>query len=88
MKNLIYYPLGTILILSSISHTARSENGGFTIVNGQIFTPGLAILDSPQPFTPLGGGEFSSRYIWIYIYIYIYKHAHAHILRILYYIIL
>ncbi|KAL2864768.1 uncharacterized protein BJX67DRAFT_389678 [Aspergillus lucknowensis] len=27
----------------------------FTIVNGQIFTPGLAIVDAPQPYTPLGG---------------------------------
>jgi len=25
------------------------------IVNGQIFTPGIAIVDSPQPNTPLGG---------------------------------
>ncbi|KKK14568.1 hypothetical protein P175DRAFT_0480270 [Aspergillus ochraceoroseus IBT 24754] len=28
---------------------------GFTIVNGQILTPGLAIVDAPQPYTPLGG---------------------------------
>jgi hypothetical protein len=27
------------------------------IVNGQIFTPGIAIVDAPQPNTPLGGGE-------------------------------
>lgn len=27
------------------------------IVNGQIFTPGIAIIDAPQPNTPLGGGE-------------------------------
>ncbi|WYZ34705.1 hypothetical protein EsH8_I_000981 [Colletotrichum jinshuiense] len=27
----------------------------FTIANGQIFTPGLVILDAPQPGTPLGG---------------------------------
>ncbi|KAF9894094.1 hypothetical protein FE257_009067 [Aspergillus nanangensis] len=26
-----------------------------TVVNGQIFTPGLAIIDAPQPNTPLGG---------------------------------
>ncbi len=26
------------------------------IVNGQIFTPGIAIVDAPQPNTPLGGG--------------------------------
>jgi hypothetical protein len=28
----------------------------FTIANGQIFTPGLVIVDAPQPNTPLGGG--------------------------------
>ncbi|POS68841.1 hypothetical protein DHEL01_v212766 [Diaporthe helianthi] len=28
---------------------------GFTISNGQIFTPGFAVLDSPQPGTPMGG---------------------------------
>lgn len=27
----------------------------FTISNGQIYTPGYAIVDSPQPGTPLGG---------------------------------
>ncbi|CAG7964712.1 unnamed protein product [Penicillium salamii] len=27
----------------------------FTIVNGQVYTPGLAIVDAPQPNTPLGG---------------------------------
>jgi hypothetical protein len=29
----------------------------FTLVNGQIYTPGLAIVNAPQPYTPLGGGE-------------------------------
>ncbi|KAI3343180.1 hypothetical protein F4824DRAFT_444759 [Ustulina deusta] len=28
----------------------------FVISGGQIFTPGFAILDAPQPGTPLGGG--------------------------------
>lgn len=28
----------------------------FTIAGGQVFTPGLAIVDAPQPGTPLGGG--------------------------------
>ncbi|KAL4998453.1 hypothetical protein BDV10DRAFT_185274 [Aspergillus recurvatus] len=27
----------------------------FAIINGQIYTPGLAIIDAPQPYTPLGG---------------------------------
>jgi hypothetical protein len=29
------------------------------IVNGQIYTPGIAIVDAPQPNTPLGGGIVS-----------------------------
>lgn len=29
----------------------------FTIANGQIFTPGFAVLDAPQPGTPLGGDQ-------------------------------
>lgn len=31
----------------------------FTIVNGQVYTPGLAIVDAPQPNTPLGGGKWT-----------------------------
>ncbi|KAL2826450.1 hypothetical protein BDW59DRAFT_160969 [Aspergillus cavernicola] len=27
----------------------------FITVNGQIYTPGLAIINAPQPYTPLGG---------------------------------
>ncbi|KAL4792392.1 hypothetical protein BDV19DRAFT_392229 [Aspergillus venezuelensis] len=27
----------------------------FNIINGQIYTPGLAIINAPQPYTPLGG---------------------------------
>ncbi|KAL4863253.1 hypothetical protein BDV12DRAFT_206681 [Aspergillus spectabilis] len=27
----------------------------FTLINGQIYTPGLAIINAPQPYTPLGG---------------------------------
>ncbi|OBT93062.1 hypothetical protein VE01_08977 [Pseudogymnoascus verrucosus] len=36
-----------------LAATAHGDN--FTIINGQIFTPGLAIVDAPQPNTPLGG---------------------------------
>jgi len=28
------------------------------IINGQIFTPGIVIVDAPQPNTPMGGGMF------------------------------
>ncbi|KAL4953059.1 hypothetical protein BDW69DRAFT_195141 [Aspergillus filifer] len=30
----------------------------FNIINGQIYTPGLAIINAPQPYTLLGGGKF------------------------------
>jgi hypothetical protein len=41
--------------------SAQSVNPyNYTIINGQIFTPGLAIVDAPQPNTPLGGGSPSS----------------------------
>ncbi|KIX02144.1 uncharacterized protein Z518_08083 [Rhinocladiella mackenziei CBS 650.93] len=36
-----------------VQATATASN--FTIVNGQIYTPGLGIIDAPQPFTPEGG---------------------------------
>ncbi|KAK4202284.1 hypothetical protein QBC40DRAFT_221842 [Triangularia verruculosa] len=35
--------------------TSLSAALEFTIAGGQIFTPGLAVLNSPQPGTPLGG---------------------------------
>ncbi|ORY66413.1 uncharacterized protein BCR38DRAFT_456971 [Pseudomassariella vexata] len=34
---------------------SRALAADFTIANGQIFTPGFAVLDAPQPGTPLGG---------------------------------
>ncbi|EPS40367.1 hypothetical protein H072_5819 [Dactylellina haptotyla CBS 200.50] len=40
-----------LTFLPVLSHAVRT----FVIVNGQIYTPGLAIVDAPQPFTPLGG---------------------------------
>lgn len=46
------YVAAAVLVLFAASGTAQN----FTIANGQIFTPGLVILDAPQPGTPLGGG--------------------------------
>ncbi|KFY57242.1 hypothetical protein V496_06516 [Pseudogymnoascus sp. VKM F-4515 (FW-2607)] len=45
--------LSAALAALMLAATAHGEN--FTIINGQIFTPGLAIVDAPQPNTPLGG---------------------------------
>ncbi|KAK8033136.1 hypothetical protein PG991_002534 [Apiospora marii] len=42
-------------LLSLLLVASRSQALIFTIANGQIFTPGFAILDAPQPGTPLGG---------------------------------
>ncbi|TVY91386.1 hypothetical protein LAWI1_G004673 [Lachnellula willkommii] len=39
------------LVLSLLARCLNAQN----IVNGQIFTPGIAIVDAPQPNTPLGG---------------------------------
>ncbi|KAF2671241.1 hypothetical protein BT63DRAFT_453639 [Microthyrium microscopicum] len=39
----------------SSQRLTNQNSTGFTVVNGQIFTPGLAVVDAPQPFTPLGG---------------------------------
>jgi hypothetical protein len=44
-------------VLASSSPDINPYN--YTIINGQIFTPGLSIVDAPQPNTPLGGGQFS-----------------------------
>ncbi|KAL2756364.1 hypothetical protein ACRALDRAFT_2078103, partial [Sodiomyces alcalophilus JCM 7366] len=41
------------LPLLAAAQGSTSQN--FTISNGQIYTPGLAILNSPQPNTPMGG---------------------------------
>ncbi|KAI0842015.1 hypothetical protein F5Y06DRAFT_258830 [Hypoxylon sp. FL0890] len=49
MKYLSY----SIAFLSSLVSRAVALN--FTIAGGQIFTPGFAVLDAPQPGTPLGG---------------------------------
>ncbi|KAK8048932.1 hypothetical protein PG994_010662 [Apiospora phragmitis] len=43
------------LFLSLLLLAPQSLASFFTIANGQIFTPGFAILDAPQPGTPLGG---------------------------------
>ncbi|KAF3935334.1 hypothetical protein ABW19_dt0208224 [Dactylella cylindrospora] len=44
---------GVWMILSLVTSSHAAIN--FTIIGGQIFTPGLAIVNAPQPFTPLGG---------------------------------
>ncbi|KAK6380675.1 hypothetical protein LTS17_004875 [Exophiala oligosperma] len=36
-------------------NSGSGSDQDFTIINGQIFTPGLAIVDAPQPGTPEGG---------------------------------
>lgn len=45
---------------ASGSEQDQDQDQNFTIINGQIFTPGLAIVDAPQPGTPEGGGVYFS----------------------------
>lgn len=52
-------PSGLSAALAALMLAATAHGENFTIINGQIFTPGLAIVDAPQPNTPLGGGKFS-----------------------------
>lgn len=46
-------------LVAVVLHIESTAAINFTIHNGQIFTPGPAVLDAPQPGTPLGGREFS-----------------------------
>ncbi|KAI0846840.1 hypothetical protein F5Y00DRAFT_243209 [Daldinia vernicosa] len=50
MRRNLPYPVA--LLAAIISKTGAVD---FTISGGQIFTPGFAVLDAPQPGTPLGG---------------------------------
>jgi hypothetical protein len=44
-----------LIVLGILGEVVNAQQ----IVNGQIYTPGIAIVDAPQPNTPLGGGKFS-----------------------------
>jgi hypothetical protein len=55
----IYFVVVAAVVQAAIGQNwPEPPNNGdnFTIINGQIFTPGLAIIDAPQPYTPEGGG--------------------------------
>lgn len=43
------------LAVAATAFVARSAAQSFTVAGGQIYTPGLAIVNSPQPGTPMGG---------------------------------
>jgi len=62
MSYLLFAVLGRIVLLgfwgTIVGVSAATSLGDFTFFNGQILTPGLAIVDSPQPFTPEGGGWY------------------------------
>lgn len=47
--------LGLLLSLFLCLLTSAVHAVNFTVAGGQIFTPGFAIVDAPQPGTPLGG---------------------------------
>ncbi|KAK0731742.1 WD40-repeat-containing domain protein [Lasiosphaeris hirsuta] len=48
----MFLRLMSVLLLFAVHGCCALD---FTIAGGQIFTPGLVILDAPQPGTPLGG---------------------------------
>jgi hypothetical protein len=50
-RSLTGYTGGALLLAARLSSALN-----FTVSNGQIYTPGLVIVDAPQPGTPLGGG--------------------------------
>jgi hypothetical protein len=45
--------LQSICVLAILARCSTAQQ----IVNGQIYTPGIALVDAPQPNTPLGGGK-------------------------------
>lgn len=47
----------TALLLPLLLVSRATCQSNFTVSNGQIFTPGFAIVDAPQPGTPLGGSQ-------------------------------
>ncbi|KAJ4314716.1 hypothetical protein N0V94_006321 [Neodidymelliopsis sp. IMI 364377] len=42
-------------MIGSYNQSPNQNTSAINIVNGRIFTPGLAIIASPQPYTPMGG---------------------------------
>lgn len=53
-------PMKTPQLLASglaLLLAGRTEALTFVVAGGQIFTPGILVVDAPQPGTPLGGGE-------------------------------
>lgn len=44
---------GFALVLSLLVRCIYAQ----TVVNGQVLTPGIVLVDAPQPNTPLGGGR-------------------------------
>ena len=49
--------LKSAMAVAMVLLAGRGAAHNLTIHNGQIFTPGFAVLNAPQPGTPLGGGE-------------------------------
>jgi hypothetical protein len=62
MEMLFRFTLGLVFLASGLNAQQ--------IVNGQVYTPGIAIVDAPQPNTPLGGGEFSCQIILSPVYVF------------------
>ncbi|KAK0657657.1 hypothetical protein B0T16DRAFT_453094 [Cercophora newfieldiana] len=49
--------LSSISLIALAATTTLAQDLNFVVAGGQVFTPGLAILNAPQPGTPLGGEQ-------------------------------
>ena len=56
MRSALITALGTAAPFVALAGAA-DDGPQFYVVNGQVYTPGLAIIDAPQPNTPEGGGS-------------------------------
>jgi len=67
MRSSLVHFIGILLLsfgrVCSAWNTSETQCGNFSIVGGQVYTPGLAIVDSPQPCTPEGVCNVSKDFI-------------------------
>ncbi|TLS28489.1 hypothetical protein PpBr36_01122 [Pyricularia pennisetigena] len=52
---MLYTPLLSCLVVPALLACQAWAQQTFTIAGGQVYTPGIVILNAPQPGTPLGG---------------------------------
>jgi hypothetical protein len=55
ISSYLFSSLVAAQMIGSYDQSPNQNTSAINIVNGRIFTPGLAIIASPQPYTPMGG---------------------------------